>query len=54
MAKNTKKPATVPGKNGFAYKPRYGLLIETDDEAAQIKLFGRLKKLGFLPRVLVV
>lgn len=42
------------GENGFKHKPRYGLIIEVDNEINQEQTFNELVKLGYKPRVVVV
>jgi hypothetical protein len=48
----TKKPA--PGRNGFKYKPKFGLIIPCKDEQAQQAHYQRLKGLGYKVRVVCV
>ncbi|MCU0882135.1 MAG: hypothetical protein MUF14_05650 [Hyphomonadaceae bacterium] len=43
-----------PATNGFKHKNRFGLIIETADEASQAALFERLKELGLQARVVTV
>lgn len=47
-------PQGAPGANGFRHRSRYGLLLETPDEAAQQALFERLKAMGLHARVVTV
>lgn len=50
-----KAPATCfPAKNGFHYKPKFGLIIECDDEPHQQTVFEHLKSLGYKAKVVVV
>lgn len=48
----TKK--TAPGRNGFNYKPKFGLVITCKDELTQQEHFQRLKALGYKLRVVCV
>lgn len=41
-------------KKSYAYKPQYGIVIQCQDEAEQIRLFNRLKGMGFKLKVVVV
>ena len=44
----------APAKNGFKYKPKFGLIIECADEAQQQQVFEQLKKLGYKAKVVIV
>ncbi|MCG6817241.1 hypothetical protein JHQ53_09095, partial [Moraxella catarrhalis] len=44
----------APAKNGFNYKPKFGLVIQGDDEAHQQTVFEQLKQLGYKAKVVVV
>ncbi len=44
----------APAKNGFNYKPKFGVIITCDDESHQEKVFNRIKKLGYTAKVVVV
>lgn len=44
----------VPGRNGFQYRPQYGLIIQCRDEADQSRTYGRLHRLGYKPKVVCV
>lgn len=48
------RPKTIPGRNGFKYKARFGLIIECKDEAEQTRLFERLKAQGYKLKVVAV
>lgn len=53
----TQKPTLdpkAPAKNGFNYKPKFGLIIQCDDEAHQQTVFEQLKQLGYKAKVVVV
>ncbi|MDR3015171.1 MAG: hypothetical protein LBV56_07000 [Delftia acidovorans] len=56
MEKTTAKaPAQRrPGENGFTYKPKFGLVLVCDDEAAQQRLYLELKKQGLKAKVVCV
>jgi len=44
----------VPGRNGFQYRPQYGLIIQCRDEADQSRTYARLHRLGFKLKVVCV
>ena len=48
------KQKTVPGRNGFKYKPRFGLIIPCRDEQDQQAKFAQLKAQGVKARVVCV
>ena len=52
----TSKPSgrKVPGRNGFQYRPQYGLIIQCRDEADQSRTYGRLHRLGYKLKVVCV
>jgi hypothetical protein len=53
--KPTPKPTPpAPGKNGFKYRPQYGLIVPCKDEAEQQRRYARLLKLGLTPKVVCV
>ena len=54
MSKTKKARIDAPAKNGFNYKPKFGLIIQCDDEAHQQTVFERLKQLGYKAKVVVV
>jgi hypothetical protein len=47
-------PPGAPTTNGFKYRPRFGLVLEVPDEAAQVALFECLKGQGLAARVVTV
>jgi len=49
-----KKPPTAPGRNGYKYRPQYGLIVPCKDEAEQQRRYARLHKLGMTPKVVCV
>lgn len=54
MGKTKKARIDVPAKNGFNYKPKFGLIIQCDDEDHQQTIFEQLKQLGYKAKVVVV
>ena len=44
----------APAKNGFKYKPKFGLVIVCDDEPHQQTVFNHLKELDYKTKVVVV
>lgn len=44
----------VPGRNGFTYKPQFGLIVRCRDEADQMRLFTEMMEAGYQPRVVCV
>ncbi|MBO2656057.1 hypothetical protein I6M49_21675 [Shewanella algae] len=42
------------GRNGFKYKPRFGVIVVCEDEKTQAKTFERLKKDGYKCKVVTV
>ncbi|MDR1890104.1 MAG: hypothetical protein LBQ81_12125 [Zoogloeaceae bacterium] len=48
------KPKQPPGKNGFKYQERHGVIILCDNEKAQEALFNKLKAEGYKLRVVTV
>lgn len=44
----------TPGKNGFKYREKYGLIILCKDAAEQEQLFNKLKAQGYKLRVVTV
>ena len=52
-----KKPSpkrTPPGKNGFVYKPRYGVIVLCADEAHHRRVYNALSRAGHKCRVVAV
>ena len=47
-------PKTPPGRNGFRYRPKFGLVIVCRDEQHQAAHYRRLTALGYKPRVVAV
>lgn len=46
--------ARRPGENGFKYRQQYGLVIVCKTEADQQRLYSRLVKAGYKPKVVCV
>lgn len=44
----------APGRNGFKYKPRFGIIVVCTDEQHQQETYGRLKAQGYKVRVVCV
>lgn len=38
----------------YRYRPQFGLIVVCDGERDQRRAFGRLRRLGFRPRVVTV
>lgn len=52
---NQLEPAAKPlGKNGFKYKPQFGLVIKCKDEAQQQQLYATLLGQGLKAKVVCV
>lgn len=49
-----KNPPKTPGRNGFRYRPKFGLLIRCRDEQHQAELYRRLAAQGYKLRVVAV
>jgi hypothetical protein len=45
---------TPPGRNGYKYKARFGLVVTCSDEQTQQEQYKRLKALGYKVRVVCV
>ena len=48
------RPTPRPGENGFKYRQQFGLVLTCSDEAHQHRLYARLVKMGFAPKVVCV
>lgn len=53
-SKKGRKPAprsggakTTPGRNGYRYRPQFGVVVLCDNEEAQQRAFERLKRAGY-------
>lgn len=47
-------PKTPPGRNGFRYRPKFGLVIVCRDELHQAEHYRRLTAQGYKLRVVTV
>lgn len=47
-------PRKTPGRNGFNYKPKFGLVVPCRDELEQQQKFAQLKAMGIRARVVCV
>lgn len=43
-----------PGRNGFKYRPQYGVIVICDGEQSQRQTFEKLKSAGHKVRVVCV
>lgn len=51
----TARPAArAPGRNGFVYRPRYGIIVLCDDEADQAAKYQQLQRAGHKLKVVAV
>lgn len=48
------KPKQPPGRNGFKYREKYGVVVLCKNEREQQTIFNKLKKQGFTLRVVTV
>jgi len=50
-----KKPAKdAPGRNGYTYRPGYGVIVLCTDEPDQQAVYERLKREGYALKVVTV
>ena len=42
---NAAKPS--PGRNGYCYRPQFGIIVVCENEQAQVRAYARLKRAGF-------
>lgn len=47
-------PQRSPGRNGFKYRPQFGVIVLCKDEAHQSKVFQRLTLQGYKLKVVCV
>lgn len=40
-------PLKTLGKNGFRYRPQFGIVVVVDSERDQERAYGRLRRAGF-------
>jgi hypothetical protein len=50
----SRKPAKVPGVNGYKYRQQFGIIIVCESELKQTRTFNRLKRLGYKCKVVTV
>jgi hypothetical protein len=48
------KQRKAPGRNGFKYKPQFGVIVVCPNESEQRNAFQQLKSLGYKVRVVCV
>ena len=41
------RPLKAPGKNGFRYRPQFGIVVIVDSERDQERAYDRLRRAGF-------
>lgn len=49
-----RKPLKTPGKNGFKYRPKFGVIALCDNERQQQATYEKLKQQGYKLRVVTV
>lgn len=50
-----KKPKTkILGKNGFKYRPKFGVVVICEDERSQVAAHLRIKELGLKTKVVTI
>ena len=57
MATRKKTPnidPKAPARNGFKYKPKFGVIINCDDETHQKSVYDQLNTQGYSLKVVVV
>jgi hypothetical protein len=54
MGAKTLLPAKQPGRNGYKYKPQFGLVVVCRDEAEQQAAYQALRKQGYTLKVVCV
>ena len=57
MATRKKTPKVdpkAPARNGFKYKPKFGVIINCDDETHQKSVYDQLNTQGYSLKVVVV
>ncbi|WP_198432645.1 hypothetical protein [Burkholderia ubonensis] len=47
-------PVKQPGRNGYKYKPQYGVVVVCRDEAEQQAAYQALRKQGYKLKVVCV
>ncbi|MCM2494530.1 hypothetical protein [Burkholderia glumae] len=54
MSAKTHPQAKQPGRNGYKYKPQFGIVVTCRDEADQQLTYKALRKLGYKLKVVCV
>lgn len=55
MTNPTEKPAKkTPGKNGYQYKPQFGVLVHCNDELHQQQIYEQNKAQGLKCKVVAI
>jgi len=49
-----RKKLKTPGKNGFKYRPKFGVIVLCDNEREQQTTYEKLKRQGHALRVVTV
>jgi len=49
-----KRPEGAPGRNGYTYRPGYGVIVLCTDEPNQKAVYERLKREGYALKVVTV
>ncbi|BBI66791.1 MULTISPECIES: hypothetical protein [unclassified Psychrobacter] len=52
--KTQKVDPKAPAKNGFKYKPKFGVIVNCDDESHQKYVYDQLNTQGYSLKVVVV
>ncbi|UQN42333.1 hypothetical protein [Agarivorans sp. B2Z047] len=47
-------PTKTPGKNGFKYKPKWGVIVICKDEQKQKSTYAKLARMGYRCKVVTV
>lgn len=48
------KERQLLGRNGFKYRPRFGVIVVCEDEKSQAKIFEKFKQDGYKCKVVTV
>jgi hypothetical protein len=51
---NPSQKAKQPGRNGFKYRPQFGVVVLCKDERHQAKVYEALQRLGYRCKVVAV
>lgn len=52
--RTTRTKPSPPGRNGFKYRPRFGVVVLCKDERHQARVYAALLKRGYTLRVVAV